>query len=204
MTPLEAWAACLHGERIAEDPPVRGRALLARWDEPHRHYHTPVHLQACLDSWERLRGRMRSPGPAGLALLYHDAVYDPLAPDNEAASVRLARSDLQALGLIEPRIAEVEALILATDHRQRAEHPDAAAVIDIDLAILGADEPAYRDYVAQVRREYAHVDVAGWKIGRARVLNGFLARPRIFTSGLLDTLEEPARRNLRTELAEIS
>ena len=204
MTPLAAWTECLGLEGIREDPPLRGGALLARWNEPHRHYHTPVHLQACLDWWERLHGCMRSPGPAGLALLYHDAVYDPLASDNETASARLARMDLMALGMAEPRIAEVEALILATDHRRRAEHPDAAVVIDIDLAILGTGEAAYLDYVAQVRGEYGHVDAAGWKAGRARVLESFLARPRIFTSGLLDDLEGPARRNLRQELDGIS
>ena len=188
MTPLAAWKECLRAEGLSEDPPHRGRNLLARWDEPHRHYHTSVHLQSCIERWERLRDQLQAPSLVGLTLLYHDAIYDPQARDNEAASAGLARIDLVGLGMADRRIAEVEHLIHATDHRQKSAHPDAAAVIDIDLAILGAEAQAYRRYVH------------GWRTGRAQVLGHFLERSRLFTSGLLDELEDPARRNMRHEL----
>ncbi len=204
MTPIHAWEWCLAAEGVAVDGRDRIDAVLRRWSEPHRHYHTPTHLQGCIDGWDRLRNRMQAPALAGLALLYHDAIYDPRSDDNEVASATLARAELSALGLPEPRHAIVESLILATDHRQLPTHADAAIVVDIDLAILGSEPAAYHRYVSEVRQEYAHVVEAEWRSGRARVLRGFLAKPRIFTSGLFDMAEAQARRNLRWELDILS
>jgi predicted metal-dependent HD superfamily phosphohydrolase len=204
VTPTAVWDECLLELGAREAPPqARLHTLLARWDEPQRHYHTRGHLQACLAGWQRLREQLRSPAEAGLALLYHDAVYDPQRRDNEARSADLARADLVALGVPAASIDRIAALIQATDHRTTTTHPDAAAVIDIDLAILGADPTVYRRYAADVRLEYAHVAEADWRTGRAAVLRHFLQRPCLFTSGLCDEFEVPARRNLEAELATL-
>ena len=205
MTPAAAWDDCLRALGASEEAPqARLHALVTRWDEPHRHYHTRGHLMACLAGWQRLRGSLHAPAEAGLALLYHDAIYDPQRRDNEALSVELARADLTVLGVPAGPVERIVALIQATDHRTATTHPDAAAVIDIDLAILGADPAIYRRYAADVRQEYAHVAEADWLVGRAAVLRHFLQRPRLFTSGLSDALEAPARFNLEAELATLS
>ena len=78
------------------------------------------------------------------------------------------------------------------------EDVDARVLIDADLAILGASEPVYRDYAEKIRQEYAWVPEAGYRHGRRRVLDSFLARPRIYH--FLGQLEEPARRNLMGEI----
>lgn len=205
MTPLAVWRECFIALVCGKTPPLaRGHALVARWEEPHRHYHSLGHLQSCLAWWQRLQGRMHAPAEAGMALLYHDAIYDPKRGDNEALSAELACTDFTELGLSEGQIRNITSLIQATDPRSGSAHPDAAAVIDIDLAILGSDSAVFRRYVADVRLEYAHIDQAGWKSGRTKFLNDFLKRPRLYTSGLCDELERRARQNLTDELNDMT
>jgi predicted metal-dependent HD superfamily phosphohydrolase len=56
-----------------------------------------------------------------------------------------------------------------------------------------------------VRREYAHVDDAGWRTGRSAVLRTLLARPRLFAAELgLDEWERRARANITSELAVLA
>lgn len=205
MTPLAAWQDCVISLSCGETPPLaRGHALVARWEEPHRHYHTLGHLQSCLAWWQRMRGRLHAPAEAGLALLNHDAIYDPQRGDNEARSAELGCTDLTELGMSEGQIRNISSLIQATDHRSGSAHPDAAAVIDIDLAILGSDSAVYRRYVANVRLEYVHIDQAGWTSGSTKFLNHFLKRPLLYTSGLCDELDRRARQNLTDELTDLT
>src|SRR6266545_4870561 len=81
--------------------------LLARWSEPHRHYHTLDHLAAVLSI-------VYITGPVALAAWFHDAVYDPRRDDNEEASARLAEAALNALELPADVIAEVARLVRLT------------------------------------------------------------------------------------------
>jgi predicted metal-dependent HD superfamily phosphohydrolase len=75
-------------------------------------------------------------------------------------------------------------------------------LLDADLAILGATEERYRQYAADIRREYAWVPDAEYRAGRASVLEVFLARPRIYWHELtFEEGEARARANLRAELA---
>jgi hypothetical protein len=59
----------------------------ARYAEPHRRYHTWAHVLACFDARDCIT-RAALP-EVDLALLFHDAIYDPLAKDNEARSAGL-------------------------------------------------------------------------------------------------------------------
>lgn len=169
------------------------------WTEPHRHYHTWEHLEACMELWECFHDTWMSPWIAGLALAFHDAIYDPQRRDNEERSAELAARVLASAGLPAITIATIQYLILATDHRSRSLGSDASLVIDIDLATLGAEPDRYDTYVRAIRREYAHVDDAAWSTGRSAVLTAFLARPRIFGPGPLAGLEHQARHNLVRE-----
>jgi predicted metal-dependent HD superfamily phosphohydrolase len=145
-----------------------------------------------------------------VAALYHDAVYDPRATDNEAASARLARRDLTALGWTDERADRVATMIEATaghtgqvadDH---GADPDTAVLLDADLSILGADPVAYQTYATGVRVEYGHVDDAAWRAGRADVLRALAARDPLYrTATARARWESRAKANVQAELATL-
>ena len=185
--------------------------LLIRYGEPHRHYHTATHIMFVVRHLRDL-----APAPSELspeiiaAALYHDAIYDPTAPDNEARSAMIAAVDLAAIGWSAESCGRVAALNRATAGHLDAPAADepgnaageTAVLLDADLAILGADPGAYQTYVNGVRAEYGHVDDEQWRRGRAAVLQRFLARSRLFvTDRMYAAFEHRARANIEAELA---
>ena len=61
-----------------------------------------------------------------------------------------------------------------------AEDDDARLVVDINLAILGSDPGRYAEFERDVRNEYKWVPGLVYRKGRAKILQSFLARPRIY------------------------
>lgn len=179
------------------------RALRAAWREPHRHYHTTAHLRSCLQRLQCWQAAARQPHQLGLALWFHDAVYQPQRNDNEARSAQWASRVLQEAAAPRALQQRIDALIMATAHGATAAvHADAdrELLLDIDLAVLGSDAADYRRYRWQVRREYAWVPAEQFRSGRSAVLRQFLAMARIYRSPCAQQLELPARRNLQHEL----
>lgn len=208
MSVLErSWARCWSrigaegtGEALRDD-------LRARYGEPHRRYHTVVHLEECLGAFAAAEARgvaADDPGAVEVALWFHDAVHDPKAGDDEARSAALARDRLGAAAVAEARVERVAALVLATRHSAVPRPGDEALVVDVDLAILGADPARFDEYDGQVREEYAWVPGPIYRRERRRVLQGFLARPSIYTTeDFRRRLEEPARGNLARAIARL-
>lgn len=152
--------------------------LAERYTRPGRHYHTLDHIASVLDTVTRLGGT--SPA-VHLAAWYHDAVYDSREADNEERSADLARAALPTLGTPREVVEEAARLILLTKtHHAAPEDGGGQRLLDADLAILAADPATYDAYAAAIRREYARVPEADYRAGRRRVLEGFLARPRIY------------------------
>jgi predicted metal-dependent HD superfamily phosphohydrolase len=177
--------------------------LVAAHAEPHRHYHTLEHVGEVL----RVAGRLGGPPAVRLAAWFHDAVYDPKAHDNEARSAELAERELTAIGLSADVVANVADLVCSTAHFAAESFPgsDFDILHDADLAILAAAEVRYRRYADDVRKEYAWVPDAGYRAGRTKVLEAFLARERIFrTPVMAEEGEEAARRNLRAEVERLA
>lgn len=198
---------------VADDLAPLG-AVLARHREPHRRYHTVDHVAWVIRHVRELVAGLASdgvappldPGAIVAAAFFHDAVYDPTSPPghDETASAELARRRLDALGWEPRRIDHVASMIEATIDHRGSHDLDTAILCDADLAVLGAPPAAYREYAAQVRAEYAHVDDVGWRTGRRRVLEGFLARPTVFTTEpAIARWEERSRANLAAELATL-
>ena len=74
---------------------------------------------------------------------------------------------------------------------------DAQGVVDIGLAILGSSPERFAQYNADVRREYDWVPGFRYRRARRAVLQGFLGRPRIYTTdSAFELLEAQARTNL--------
>ncbi|NYH43692.1 putative metal-dependent HD superfamily phosphohydrolase [Micromonospora jinlongensis] len=185
-----------------------GEQLLARWREPHRHYHTVAHLTAVLDVVDEHADLARRPDVVRLAAWFHDAVYDPRSAGdaNERDSAALAESVLAGLGVPAATAAEARRLVLLTaGHTVAPGDPDGALLCDADLAVLAAPPADYDRYAAAIRREYAHVPEPAFRAGRAAVLTSLLALPALFRlPPLAARWEEPARDNVRRELAALS
>ena len=209
---MRAWDSLLPGHTAL------GEDLLARYEQPHRKYHTSVHLSEMLTALKTLYKRHHTATPRAvlLAAWFHDAVYEANPGEDEAASADLARTALTPLAstgsLTNREVTAIAHLIELTASHQLADgieeytsgaltRADAAFFLDADLAILAADSPRYTRYVAGVRAEYAHYAPDAFTRGRAAILQGFLNRTTIYASDTAHLLwDAPARLNLRTEL----
>ena len=209
---MRAWESLLPGHTAL------GEDLLERYEQPHRKYHTSVHLSEMLTALKTLYEQHHTATPRAvlLAAWFHDAVYEANPGEDEAASADLARTTLTPLAstgfLTNREVTAIAHLIELTASHQLADgieeytsgaltRADAAFFLDADLAILAADSPRYTRYVAGVRAEYAHYTLDAFTRGRAAILQGFLNRTAIYASDTAHLLwDAPARLNLRTEL----
>jgi predicted metal-dependent HD superfamily phosphohydrolase len=178
-------------------------SLIARYEDPHRAYHGLQHLRECLAWFERVGAASEHPHEVALALWFHDAIYDVHRHDNEERSAELARVSLEAAG-VDPAIgARVAALVLATRHSAEPSGPDEQVLVDIDLAILGAEPGRFAEYDRQIREEYAFVPAELYRVKRREVLQSFLDRPRLYaTDPMHKALDQAARRNLLQALGQ--
>ncbi len=178
-------------------------SLLARYDEPHRHYHTRQHLAECFAHFSQVQAACEHWPEVALALWYHDAIYQRHG-DNEAASAALAITQLQGVGVAFPACQRIEALIRVTRHAAPPSTNDQSLLIDIDLAILGASTERYAEYSRQVRAEYRWVPSFFYRRGRRRILESFLAQPSLYHHPpMRQALEASARRNLTAEITSL-
>jgi predicted metal-dependent HD superfamily phosphohydrolase len=200
---LEAWSALWTRLGARSDPRPHHAAVLARYAESHRAYHTGEHIARTLTVLDGVRGRLRRPDEAELAVWLHDLVYDPRAADNEARSADLAAEWLAEGGANATLGKRVRALILATRHAAPPTEHDARYVVDADLSILGAAPAEFDRYEIQVRAEYRFRSEAEWRTGRAALFRRFLAHPKLFATPEFGVFETPARANLARSIARL-
>jgi predicted metal-dependent HD superfamily phosphohydrolase len=177
--------------------------LFAAYGAPERHYHTLQHLANLFEQVAAFP--QHDAVVVGLAIWFHDAVYNALRSDNEAKSAEWALKFLAETTLEPARQARVADFIRRSQDHTQPQPPDDADLLlflDADLSILGAPEAAYWDYARQVRREYRLVPDLLYRPGRRKVLARLLEAPVLFhTPALREALDGPARRNLQAELA---
>lgn len=176
-----------------------GAELRDRYDEPHRAYHDAAHVGLM---WLRHLMHGGDPGDRdmALAILFHDAVYEPLAPDNEARSADLAAR------LVRGDTGWVQAAIIATADHLAYAGPDCRLLrlLDLDLTPLAEAPEVFARNTALLRHEYTAVPEPAWRAGRGRVLARFLAADRLFRTRISAIYEAPARANLTAEIAALS
>ncbi len=198
VTSPNAWLRTWHELGAATADDALHRRLLECWSEPHRHYHTPQHLRECLEHLQGARALAQRPAEIELALWFHDAFYDVRRDDNEARSAEWARSAVLQAGLAGDVAGRIHAMVMATEHEAVPEDADARLLVDIDLAILGAEVPRFEESDLQVRAEYGHLGEDEWRVGRKEVLASFLGRPRLYsTDRFYSAYERQARENLQ-------
>ncbi|MGL5840027.1 MAG: HD domain-containing protein [Sphingorhabdus sp.] len=178
-------------------------ALLGEhYGEPHRAYHNWHHIEAMLRWMNSGEFELNDAQAVYGAILFHDAIYDPASKDNEELSAQLAETALAAY-LPAPRLRMITGMIRATAMHQMIDcntdlqRSDMAHFLDMDLSILGADWQIFETYEHNIRKEYSiYPDALFWP-GRARILQGFLNRDRLFFSEWgFNRFEAKARSNL--------
>lgn len=181
--------------------------LIEKYSEPHRRYHTLQHL---LESFFLLDtvGKGLSTPRVELALFYHDLVYDVPAyttGSNEEMSAAWMAYDLMTLDIQIEDIHAIDRMIRLTRKHEGPETDEEKLLLDVDLAILGAEPDRYEQAAEQIRQEYAIATDDQWRIGRFKVLQGFLHRDRIYaTDAFRERFEERARRNVMAELQKLA
>lgn len=172
--------------------------LLACYAEPQRHYHTQQHLEECLALLEQVRDLAEHPEEVEMALWFHDAIYDVKGSGNEERSAEWAHRALVAAGAAPTAAERVRQLVLVTRHDGVPGNVDEQVLVDIDLAILGAERPRFDEYERQIRDEYAFVPGFLFRRKRRQILRTFLDRPVLYSTAMLrERLEARARENLR-------
>jgi predicted metal-dependent HD superfamily phosphohydrolase len=206
---IQRFNRLLPGHSPLERDPVVAD-LLARWSEPHRHYHDRSHLLAVLKGIDLLVRHGEDCGrwtrSVKLAAWFHDAVYlgDPERPagQDEEDSAVLAETTLSDLGLPDPEIEQTARLVRMTaTHDPDPEDRPGAVLSDADLEVLGRGHGDYARYLAAVRRDYAHVPDGDFARGRAAVVRSLLEQQPLYRTATGARLwEGTARRNLSAEL----
>jgi predicted metal-dependent HD superfamily phosphohydrolase len=179
-------------------------ALLDRYAEPHRAYHTRQHLEECLAWLDEVKTRVEHPHELAVALWFHDAIYWPRRKDNEAMSAAWLTQVAQRADIEPEAVRRMHSLVMATVHDAIPDEPDARLLVDIDLAILGAEPVRFDEYERQVRQEYRWVPALLYRAKRAEVLRRFLDRASIYsTPWMAGRLEAKARDNLSASLRKL-
>ncbi|MCY7397064.1 MAG: hypothetical protein LH468_13110 [Nocardioides sp.] len=181
-------------------------ALLAAYADPARSYHDTRHLGEVLDRLDELaaHGTGYDRTTVLLAAWFHDGVYDGERDAEDRSAVWAERA---LAGMLSAEVvAEVARLVRLTEtHQPLDEDAGGCALSDADLAILAAGPERYAEYVAAVRREYAHLADDVFAAGRAQVLQGLADKPHLFhMRWARGQWEGTARANLKRELAQLS
>jgi predicted metal-dependent HD superfamily phosphohydrolase len=175
------------------------------YQTPVRAYHNLAHIEQCLDELDGLRGLCDEPDLVEAAIWFHDAIYDAKRGDNEPRSAELAGQVMRGAGLSADAIGKVGELIAATKHSSAPSTQDARVLTDIDLAILGQHVVSFDRYEQGIREEYAFVPEPDFRVGRAKILKGFLERQSIYlTDEMIKLYEAAARENLRRSIERLT
>ncbi|WP_372169107.1 hypothetical protein [Xanthomonas axonopodis] len=184
-------------------------ALEQAYAAPPRAYHHFGHVRAVLQHYAEVAAGpgWRQPTEVWLAVLFHDAVYQPGRSDNEAQSALMAT---EAIPRWWPQarvdVERVQALILLTARHGQVQpqdvDEDAALFLDCDMAILAAPAAVFDAYDQAIAEEYrGHVPGVLFRRNRRRFLAAVLKQPRIFLSDYFHTrYDTAARANLRRRL----
>lgn len=191
-----------------------GQEVINAYNDGTRHYHNLDHLDDVLAKLDLAKDALEKSDEVThlsardkqimfdmieLGLWYHDVVYDATAKDNEAQSCTMFLLHASKMEMGYRLQQDIGALIEATAHHKNARTLQERILTDCDLAILGANKETFEKYDKNIREEYSFVPAAAYKIGRRKVLAGFLDQERIFkTDAFHDLFEAQARENLIT------
>jgi len=177
------------------------KEVMARWTEPHRHYHNMRHLLSMVTDLETMAGlygfSRDERTECWLTAVYHDAVYEIGKPSgwNEEESAALARGNRSIGRDLALRVSDN---ILLTINHLNPKTMVQACVLDADLAGLGRN---YWENGANIRAEYPDATEEQWFHGRVAFLNKMLDRPTLYYTSWGRKYEAPARASMEADIA---
>ncbi|BFY99439.1 hypothetical protein BsWGS_02479 [Bradybaena similaris] len=178
-----------------------------RYSEEWRFYHTLTHIEHLLQLYNQWRERIAELENMLLSIFFHDIVYDPAASDNELRSIEVFTKFALDAGLADNVVQRVARMITATithSTEDRQDDLDLRLFLDFDLAVLGQDAEAYKQYAEDIRKEYIHFDDETYRKGRCKVLKSLLSLPSLYaTDELQEEYEEQARNNITGEITTL-
>lgn len=180
------------------------REINTCYTEPHRHYHTILHLNNFLKELTSIRTKLENWDAMLFALYYHDMIYDPLRADNEERSAIIAGERMEQISVPGFIIRATAGCIMATRSHEVSDNPDINYFTDADLSVLGQAPDIYKRYSNDIRKEYDIYPDVVYYPARKNVLLVFLQMGCIFkTDFFYKKYEEQARVNIKAEIALI-
>jgi predicted metal-dependent HD superfamily phosphohydrolase len=160
------------------------RALVAAYTGRDRYFHNLAHISTCLQLLDGVQRQLVNPNIVEIAIWFHDVVYVPDFAFNEQLSCAVAESFiLELTGNCHLATASSH-LIMVTKHDGKApiNDTDAQYLVDIDLAILGFNAEAFRQYELAIRNEFYYLQPDEYRQSRVNVLSGLLSQPYIYNT----------------------
>ena len=155
-------------------------SVLERYAESHRFYHTITHL---LDIILQLSKLEVFDDELFLAAVYHDAIYNPQANDNEEKSAALFIEEAKSTSLTKLQKESIFNLIIDTK-THKPSNDKSRLLIKADLNILDQPLGSLIEYEHQIFKEFQFVDYTIYKPKRIEVLQS------LNVNGKLDSLIE--------------
>lgn len=176
------------------------------YNQPHRYYHTLVHIGEMFYTAKQFNLHL-SPAQT-IAIWFHDFVYDPKEPQQGMNEDRSIREMWRLMSpLVDNDILGEAGAIIEETIKHISTFPASALVQDLDLAILAMPRPRYEVYMKSVRKEYEHVPDEQFNEGRVKILFDLYHRAkqrRLYRSetDIPVSCHPKALENLRWELGQ--
>ncbi len=144
-------------------------AVLTRYEEPHRYYHTFSHLVNVLNHLAQT-GAIND--ELFLTAVYHDAIYKPTSATNEADSAALFLEEAQGTNISEEIKTAVVQLINDTKHHT-SSNANSQRFIAADLSIFDSSFETLIQYEHAIFKEFQFIDYSIYQHKRVEVLETF-------------------------------
>lgn len=171
--------------------------LVTRYSEKHRHYHNRKHLVFCLQLLDTAASFVEDESALEMAIWFHDAVFEPMAKDNEERSAALFK--IVGKNHFAPSFIDtVSNIIVATKHINDPKHNNEAYMLDIDLASIGLPWPHFRQDCDDLRAESSGIPDTNFYSGKLKFFDALVKRPRMYyTDYFFTRYEDKARENIQ-------
>ncbi|XP_015608136.1 uncharacterized protein LOC107273958 [Cephus cinctus] len=189
--------------------------LKEMYSEEKRTYHNLDSLCEKLSHYYEIKDNLKNPKALLLALFFQNFEYDPKALDGEDKNLEHFNTFAEEAGISNDSELHSETCALlkaAATHSTEAHKvggafggEDAHYLLDLDMAVLGAEPERYAEYRERIRGEYSFLSEPMYTALRLKVLQNFVQIPNIFaTKEFRDKFEEQARQNIQDEVELLS